>query len=92
MAPLAGAHRRLVARPAYLPIEEDMLKKLGDLMNDSHCSCSVLYECSIEEDVLLEVYKRISHSITDDRQIRKDDPDEHVEETRMISIKRTLLG
>jgi hypothetical protein len=22
-----------------------MLKKLGDLMNDSHYSCSVLYEC-----------------------------------------------
>ncbi|KDO74892.1 hypothetical protein CISIN_1g010850mg [Citrus sinensis] len=27
--------------------EEDKLKKLGDLMNDSHHSCSVLYECSI---------------------------------------------
>ncbi|GAY50646.1 hypothetical protein CUMW_128290 [Citrus unshiu] len=25
--------------------EEDKLKKLGDLMNDSHHSCSVLYEC-----------------------------------------------
>ncbi|KAH9683072.1 Galactokinase [Citrus sinensis] len=29
--------------------EEDKLKKLGDLMNDSHHSCSVLYECSCPE-------------------------------------------
>ncbi|KQK12302.1 hypothetical protein BRADI_1g02810v3 [Brachypodium distachyon] len=29
--------------------EEDMLKKLGNLMNDSHYSCSVLYECSCPE-------------------------------------------
>ncbi|CBI22858.3 hypothetical protein VitviT2T_006144 [Vitis vinifera] len=29
--------------------EEDMLKKLGDLMNKSHDSCSVLYECSCPE-------------------------------------------
>ncbi|KAL7080835.1 hypothetical protein ACP275_14G003000 [Erythranthe tilingii] len=29
--------------------EEEMLKKLGDLMNDSHYSCSVLYECSCPE-------------------------------------------
>lgn len=29
--------------------EEEMLKKLGDLMNDSHHSCSVLYECSCPE-------------------------------------------
>ncbi|KAK8605371.1 hypothetical protein V6N13_102153 [Hibiscus sabdariffa] len=26
-------------------IEEEKLKKLGDLMNESHCSCSALYEC-----------------------------------------------
>lgn len=25
--------------------EEDKLKKLGDLMNESHQSCSILYEC-----------------------------------------------
>ncbi|KAF7806805.1 galactokinase [Senna tora] len=29
--------------------EEEMLKKLGDLMNESHYSCSVLYECSCPE-------------------------------------------
>ncbi|KAJ7980417.1 Galactokinase [Quillaja saponaria] len=29
--------------------EDDMLKKLGDLMNESHYSCSVLYECSCPE-------------------------------------------
>ncbi|KAF5196226.1 Galactokinase [Thalictrum thalictroides] len=29
--------------------EKEMLKKLGDLMNDSHYSCSVLYECSCPE-------------------------------------------
>ncbi|KAF4378535.1 hypothetical protein F8388_022356, partial [Cannabis sativa] len=29
--------------------EEDILKKLGDLMNESHYSCSVKYECSCPE-------------------------------------------
>lgn len=29
--------------------DEDMLKRLGDLMNESHYSCSVLYECSCPE-------------------------------------------
>ncbi|KAH7678606.1 Galactokinase protein [Dioscorea alata] len=29
--------------------DEEKLKQLGDLMNDSHYSCSVLYECSCPE-------------------------------------------
>ncbi|KFK38119.1 hypothetical protein AALP_AA3G072000 [Arabis alpina] len=29
--------------------DEEKLKKLGDLMNDSHYSCSILYECSCPE-------------------------------------------
>ncbi|KAE9609997.1 hypothetical protein Lal_00006175 [Lupinus albus] len=29
--------------------DEGVLKKLGDLMNESHYSCSVLYECSCSE-------------------------------------------
>ncbi|KAI4344762.1 hypothetical protein L6164_011953 [Bauhinia variegata] len=29
--------------------DEEMLKKLGDLMNGSHHSCSILYECSCPE-------------------------------------------
>uniref|UniRef100_A0A803QZC1 GHMP kinase C-terminal domain-containing protein n=1 Tax=Cannabis sativa TaxID=3483 RepID=A0A803QZC1_CANSA len=29
--------------------EEDILKELGDLMNESHHSCSVQYECSCPE-------------------------------------------
>ncbi|KAL4296151.1 hypothetical protein GQ457_12G005300 [Hibiscus cannabinus] len=35
--------------------EEEKLKKLGDLMNESHYSCSVFYECSCPE--LEEVVK-----------------------------------
>ncbi|XXG79054.1 hypothetical protein AAC387_Pa09g0207 [Persea americana] len=38
--------------------DEDMLKKLGDLMNESHHSCSVLYECSCPE---LEELVKICH-------------------------------
>ncbi|KAL2921100.1 Galactokinase [Bienertia sinuspersici] len=33
--------------------EEDMLKKLGGLMNESHYSCSVLYECRLPCDKVL---------------------------------------
>ncbi|XP_020272644.1 galactokinase-like [Asparagus officinalis] len=29
--------------------DEDILKRLGDLVNDSHYSCSALYECSCSE-------------------------------------------
>ncbi|KAF6163018.1 hypothetical protein GIB67_021167 [Kingdonia uniflora] len=29
--------------------DEEMLKKLGDLLNESHYSCSVLYDCSCAE-------------------------------------------
>ncbi|MCL7022133.1 hypothetical protein MKW94_025168 [Papaver nudicaule] len=36
--------------------DEEILQKLGDLMNDSHHSCSVLYECSCPElEELVEV-------------------------------------
>uniref|UniRef100_A0A1D1ZJE9 Galactokinase n=1 Tax=Anthurium amnicola TaxID=1678845 RepID=A0A1D1ZJE9_9ARAE len=36
--------------------DEDMLKRLGYLMNESHYSCSVLYECSCPElEELVEV-------------------------------------
>ncbi|KAI8009358.1 Galactokinase [Camellia lanceoleosa] len=38
--------------------EEDMLKKLGDLMNESHYSCSILYECSCPE---LEELVKVCH-------------------------------
>ncbi|KAI3459201.1 hypothetical protein Pfo_015864 [Paulownia fortunei] len=38
--------------------EEEILKKLGDLMNESHYSCSVLYECSCPE---LEELVKICH-------------------------------
>ncbi|KAI3717665.1 hypothetical protein L1987_69424 [Smallanthus sonchifolius] len=38
--------------------DEETLKKLGDLMNDSHYSCSVLYECSCPElEELVKVCK-----------------------------------
>lgn len=40
--------------------EEDMLKKLGDLMNESHHSCSVLYECSCPE--LEELVNKCRHN------------------------------
>lgn len=39
--------------------DEELLKKLGDLMNDSHYSCSVLYECSCPE---LEELVKISRN------------------------------
>ncbi|KAF6170248.1 hypothetical protein GIB67_035353 [Kingdonia uniflora] len=36
--------------------DEEMLKKLGDLMNESHYSCSVLYDCSCPElEVLVKI-------------------------------------
>ncbi|KAL2338930.1 hypothetical protein Fmac_013376 [Flemingia macrophylla] len=39
--------------------DEDMLKKLGDLMNESHHSCSVLYECSCPElEELVDVCRK----------------------------------
>jgi len=38
--------------------DEEKLKKLGDLMNESHYSCSVLYECSCPElEELVQVCK-----------------------------------
>ncbi|KAJ9546388.1 hypothetical protein OSB04_018931 [Centaurea solstitialis] len=38
--------------------EEEMLKKLGDLMDDSHYSCSVLFDCSCGElEELVKVCK-----------------------------------
>ncbi|XWS53492.1 hypothetical protein CRYUN_Cryun10bG0005900 [Craigia yunnanensis] len=40
--------------------EEEKLKKLGDLMNASHYSCSVLYECSCPE--LEELVKICRHN------------------------------
>uniref|UniRef100_A0A0R0J3A5 Galactokinase n=1 Tax=Glycine max TaxID=3847 RepID=A0A0R0J3A5_SOYBN len=33
----------------FFGVSEEMLKKLGDLLNESHYSCSVLYECSCSE-------------------------------------------
>ncbi|KAK7247276.1 hypothetical protein RIF29_42157 [Crotalaria pallida] len=42
---LVPRHSLIDAAPAHLS-DEEMLKKLGDLMYESHYSCSVLYECS----------------------------------------------
>ncbi|KAG5017946.1 hypothetical protein JHK85_024082 [Glycine max] len=33
----------------HYKLHQEMLKKLGDLLNESHYSCSVLYECSCSE-------------------------------------------
>ena len=38
-----------------------MLKKLGGLMNDSHYSCSVLYECRYVVGVLIHTH---THTLT----------------------------
>ncbi|KAM0906858.1 hypothetical protein ACQ4PT_016497 [Festuca glaucescens] len=94
--------------------EEDILKKIGDRMNDSHCSCSVLYECScLELEELVKICREnralgarltgagwggcavvlFKEGIVPQFILNlKDDLDEHAEETRMLSIRGTLLG
>nr|KYP52611.1 Galactokinase [Cajanus cajan] len=43
------AFKDVVSSDLRQVFNEEMLKKLGDLMNESHHSCSVLYECSCPE-------------------------------------------
>jgi hypothetical protein len=43
----------------FLCSEEEMLKKLGYLMNESHYSCSVLYECRYILSVLINFYMTV---------------------------------
>ncbi|KVH96422.1 Galactokinase [Cynara cardunculus var. scolymus] len=55
----AAKHYKLFQRASHVYSEaKRMLKKLGDLMDDSHYSCSVLFECSCGElEELVKVCK-----------------------------------